>query len=154
MRGWLQVGYLLARLGRGARGFPNPRRRIDLAIQFGRIINYGLGGRPGLRPGDRDDQSTTGCAVRGSRCVTMLALIAGKVSYLHVVVEWYGQPGWVAALTPFWVDGMIVAASTTLPAVSRSTQRPLRESPRRGRGPIPPSATQPSAGEDEPRRRV
>jgi hypothetical protein len=31
-----------------------------------------------------------------------------------------GQPGWVAALTPFSVDGMIVAASTTLLADSRS----------------------------------
>ena len=32
----------------------------------------------------------------------------------------YGQPGWVAALTPLSVDGMIVAASTTLLADSRS----------------------------------
>ena len=34
-----------------------------------------------------------------------------------------GQPGWVAALTPFSVDGMIVAASTTLLADSRSSGR-------------------------------
>jgi hypothetical protein len=34
-----------------------------------------------------------------------------------------GQPGWVAALTPFSVDGMIVAASTTLLADSRSGGR-------------------------------
>ena len=49
-------------------------------------------------------------------CVGMLALIAGTVSYLHMhlLVEMHGQPGWVAALTPLSVDGMIVAASTTL----------------------------------------
>jgi hypothetical protein len=35
-------------------------------------------------------------------CVAMLALIAGTVSYLHMhrLVEFHGQPGWVAALTP------------------------------------------------------
>ena len=51
----------------------------------------------------------------------MLALIAGTVSYLHMhlLVELHGQPGWVAALTPLSVDGMIVAASTTLLAESR-----------------------------------
>jgi hypothetical protein len=55
----------------------------------------------------------------------MLALIAATVSYLHMhmLVELHGQPGWVAALTPFSVDGMIVAASTTLPADSRSGER-------------------------------
>lgn len=55
-------------------------------------------------------------------CVAMLALIAGTVSYLHMhlLVELHGQPGWVAALTPLSVDGMIVAASTTLLADSRS----------------------------------
>ena len=49
-------------------------------------------------------------------CVGILALIAGTVSYLHMhlLVELHGQPGWVAALTPLSVDGMIVAASTTL----------------------------------------
>src|SRR4030088_1373227 len=54
--------------------------------------------------------------------VTMLALIAGTVSYLHMhaLVALHGQPGWVAALTPLSVDGMIVAASTTLLAESRS----------------------------------
>jgi hypothetical protein len=54
------------------------------------------------------------------RCA--LALIAGTVSYLHMrlLVELHGQPGWVAALTPLSVDGMIVAASTTLLADSRS----------------------------------
>src|SRR5215831_11661586 len=54
--------------------------------------------------------------------VGLLALIAGTVSYLHMhtLVAWHGQPGWVAALTPFSVDGMIVAASTTLLAESRS----------------------------------
>lgn len=54
-------------------------------------------------------------------CVGMLALIAGTVSYLHMhlLVELHGQPGWVAALTPLSVDGMIVAASTTLLADSQ-----------------------------------
>jgi uncharacterized protein DUF2637 len=58
-------------------------------------------------------------------CVGMLALIAGTVSYLHMhlLVELHGQPGWVAALTPLSVDGMIVAASTTLLAESRSGTR-------------------------------
>src|SRR3984957_17096925 len=58
-------------------------------------------------------------------CVTLLALIAGTVSYLHMhsLVALHGQPGWVAALTPLSVDGMIVAASTTLLAESRSGGR-------------------------------
>lgn len=58
-------------------------------------------------------------------CVALLALIAGTVSYLHMhrLVELHGQPGWVAALTPFSVDGMIVAASTTLLAESKSGRR-------------------------------
>jgi hypothetical protein len=58
-------------------------------------------------------------------CVALLALIAATVSYLHVhmLVESHGQPGWVAALTPLSVDGMIVAASTTLLADSRSGSR-------------------------------
>ena len=58
-------------------------------------------------------------------CVTLLALIAGTVSYLHMhaLVALHGQPGWVAALTPLSVDGMIVAASTTLLADSRSGSR-------------------------------
>ena len=52
----------------------------------------------------------------------MLALIAGTVSYLHMhlLVQLHGQPGWVAALTPLSVDGMIVAASTTLLGEPRS----------------------------------
>jgi hypothetical protein len=55
-------------------------------------------------------------------CVALLALIAGTVSFLHMhrLVALHGQPGWVAALTPLSVDGMIVAASTTLLAESRS----------------------------------
>ena len=55
-------------------------------------------------------------------CVALLALIAGTVSYLHMhrLVAMHGQPGWVASLTPLSVDGMIVAASTTLLADSRS----------------------------------
>jgi hypothetical protein len=49
-------------------------------------------------------------------CVALLALIAGTVSYLHMhlLVELHGEPGWVAALAPLSVDGMIVAASTKL----------------------------------------
>jgi Protein of unknown function (DUF2637) len=42
---------------------------------------------------------------------------------MHLLVELHGQPGWVAALTPLSVDGMIVAASTTLLADSRSGNR-------------------------------
>lgn len=58
-------------------------------------------------------------------CVALLALIAATVSYLHMhmLVEIHGQPGWVATLTPFSVDGMIVAASTTLLADSRGGDR-------------------------------
>lgn len=45
-------------------------------------------------------------------------------SYAPGLVEYHGQPGWVAALTPLSVDGMIVAASTTLLArFSVGTQR-------------------------------
>lgn len=63
------------------------------------------------------------CTTTG--CVALLALIAGTVSYLHMhtLVALHGQPGWVAALTPLSVDGMIVAASTTLLADSRSGRR-------------------------------
>jgi Protein of unknown function (DUF2637) len=58
-------------------------------------------------------------------CVSLLALIAGTVSYLHMhrLVALHGQPGWVAALTPLSVDGMIVAASATLLAESRAGRR-------------------------------
>jgi Protein of unknown function (DUF2637) len=58
-------------------------------------------------------------------CVALLALIAGTVSYLHMhlLVQLDGQPGWVAVLTPLSVDGMIVAASTTLLAESRTGGR-------------------------------
>jgi hypothetical protein len=58
-------------------------------------------------------------------CVAMPALIAATVSYLHMhmLVELNGQPGWVAALTPFSVDSMIVAALTTLLADSRGGGR-------------------------------
>ena len=68
---------------------------------------------------DRWIRRTTIC------CVGLLAVIAGTVSYLHmhVLVELHGQQGWVAALTPLSVDGMIVAASTTLLAESRSGGR-------------------------------
>jgi Protein of unknown function (DUF2637) len=58
-------------------------------------------------------------------CVALLALIAGTVSYLHMytLVATHGQPGWVAVLTPLSIDGMILAASTTLLADSRSSSR-------------------------------
>src|SRR5215467_10492336 len=71
------------------------------------------------RPGDRWIRWTT------IGCVALLALIAGTVSYLHMhlLVELHGQPGWVAALTPLSVGGMIVAASTTLLADSRAGER-------------------------------
>jgi hypothetical protein len=71
------------------------------------------------RPGDRWPRWTT------IGCVGLLAIIAGTVSYLHMhaLVARHGQPGWVAALTPFSVDGMIVAASTTLLADSRTGRR-------------------------------
>jgi hypothetical protein len=71
------------------------------------------------RPVDRWIRWTT------TGCVALLALIAGTVSYLHMhlLVELHGQPGWVAALTPLSVDGMIVAASTTLLADSRAGER-------------------------------
>jgi hypothetical protein len=57
-------------------------------------------------------------------CVALLALIAATVSYLHMheLVASHGQQGWVA-LTPLSVDGMIVAASTTLLSESRSGSR-------------------------------
>jgi len=55
--------------------------------------------------------------------VALLGLIAASVSYLHMLVASHGQLGWLAALTPFSVDGMIFAASTTLLADSRSGSR-------------------------------
>jgi hypothetical protein len=49
-----------------------------------------------------------------------LALIAGTVYlHMHLLVVRHGQPGWVVALTRLSVDGMIVAASTTLLPDSR-----------------------------------
>jgi len=42
---------------------------------------------------------------------------------MHTLVALHWQLGWVAALTPLSVDGMIVAASTTLLAESRSGSR-------------------------------
>jgi len=57
-------------------------------------------------------------------CLTLLAVIAGTVSYLHMhrLVALHGQPGWVASLAPLSVDGMIVAASATLLAESRASR--------------------------------
>jgi Protein of unknown function (DUF2637) len=42
---------------------------------------------------------------------------------MHMLVELQGQPGWAAALTPFSVDEMTRAASTTLLADSRPGDR-------------------------------
>jgi hypothetical protein len=42
---------------------------------------------------------------------------------MHMLVELHGLPGWPATLMPLSVDGMIVAASTTLLAESRSGGR-------------------------------
>jgi hypothetical protein len=53
-------------------------------------------------------------------CVGLLALIAGRCP-ICICMRWWrctGSLGWVAALTPLSVDGMIVAASTTLLADS------------------------------------
>jgi hypothetical protein len=76
-------------------------------------------GSTGERRGGSLDQ------VDHDRVRGLLALIAGTVSYLHMhdLVARHGQPGWVAALTPLSEDGMIVAASTTLLADSRSGRR-------------------------------
>ena len=61
-----------------------------------------------------DDRLRGGArADRGDGLVTAHASADG--------VAW--EPGWVATLTPFSVDGMIVAASTTLQADSRSGNR-------------------------------
>jgi hypothetical protein len=48
---------------------------------------------------------------------------------MHLLVELHGQPGWVAALTPLPVDGMIVAASTMVLAGSRSAGLRYRPGP-------------------------
>ncbi|HEV2374364.1 MAG TPA: DUF2637 domain-containing protein [Streptosporangiaceae bacterium] len=60
-------------------------------------------------------------------CVALLALIASTVSYLHMhtLVARHGQPGWVAALTPLSVDGMIVA-EPTLPVYESPSIGPAR----------------------------
>jgi hypothetical protein len=42
---------------------------------------------------------------------------------MHMLVALQGQPRWVAALTPLSVDGLILDASTTLLAGSRSGER-------------------------------
>jgi hypothetical protein len=47
----------------------------------------------------------------------------GSYLHMHMLVAEHGQPGWVSALTPLSVDGMIVAASTTLLADSRSGRK-------------------------------
>src|ERR1039457_3550377 len=89
---------------------PNPNACLPVSSQLG------AGHKSGP---DRWIRGTT------TGCVALLAVIAGTVSYLHMhlLVELHGQPGWVAALTPLSVDGMIVAASTTLLADSRAGGR-------------------------------
>ena len=84
----------------------------------------------GVDAGDEVEPSAEGLhvagdGVDGAGCVTLLALIAATVCYLHMrmLVGLHGQPGWVAALTPLSVSGMIVAASTTLLADSRTGER-------------------------------
>ena len=71
------------------------------------------------RGGDRWIRWTT------TGCVALLALIAATVSYLHMhlLVELHGQPGVGGRPDAVSVDGMIVAASTTLLADSRSGGR-------------------------------
>lgn len=88
----------------------NPNVRWQVSSQFG------AGHEPAGRPVD---------PVHDDRCVGLLALIGGTVSYLHMhlLVELHGQPDWVAALTPLLADGMIVAASTTLLADSWAGER-------------------------------
>lgn len=55
-------------------------------------------------------------SVGNDGCVALLTPIAATVSWLHMhpLVEVHGQPGWVGALIPLSVDGMIVAALTAL----------------------------------------
>jgi hypothetical protein len=47
----------------------------------------------------------------------------GLLPNIHLLVELHGQRGRVAALTPLSADGVIVVASTTLPADSMAGER-------------------------------
>jgi hypothetical protein len=96
-----------------------PLVRAYWLVSEGGLASYAGGGGPVIGRADRWIQRTT------IACVALLAVIAGTVSYLHMhaLVALHGQPGWVAALTPLSVDGMIVAASTALLADSRSGRR-------------------------------
>jgi Protein of unknown function (DUF2637) len=73
---------------------------------------FGAGRDCGRGPVDSVDHNRL-CRIAG----------ADRGDSLLRLVELHGQPGWVAALTPFSVDGMIVAASTTLLADSRTGRR-------------------------------
>jgi diadenosine tetraphosphate (Ap4A) HIT family hydrolase len=59
-------------------------------------------------------------------CVALLALIAGTVSHLHMhlLVELHGQPGWVAALTPLPVDGMMIGHPSRQQADQQHSAQP------------------------------
>jgi hypothetical protein len=54
--------------------------------------------------------------------VALLALIAGTASclHMHLLVELHGQSGWVAALTPLSVEGMIVTEPSCWQGTSQS----------------------------------
>ena len=83
-------------------------------------VNSQLGAGHDRRPGPVDpvDNDRMHCSAGADRWHSLLP------SYAPGLVELHGQPGWVAALTPLSVDGMIVAASTTLLArFSVGTQR-------------------------------
>jgi len=118
-------------------GQPGPARVAGLRTDRGDLATFRLAGRgpcrPERRPARAQAASSTSASLNGALsptttgCVAFLVLIAGTVSYsylhMRLLVELHGQPGWVAALTPLSVDGMIVAASTTLPADSRGGNR-------------------------------
>jgi Protein of unknown function (DUF2637) len=103
------------------------------SVNYGRFIGWSECSEKPMRPGwsvrtrepVMSGPADTWIRRTTTGCVALLALIAATVSYLHMhmPVELHGQPGWVGALTPFSADGMIVAASTTLLADSRSGGR-------------------------------
>ena len=113
---------------RGRLVVANHRSTIDIAILLrafgGRMVSReDLSGWPLLGAAarsvgtifvDRDDAMSGGSDrwIRWTTtgCVALLALMARTVSYLHMhtLVALHGQPGWVSALTPLSVDGMIV----------------------------------------------
>src|SRR5215469_16111398 len=64
----------------------------------------GAGHEPAGGPVDQVDHDRVRGAARADRRDSLYP-------HMHTLVELHGQPGWVAALTPLSVDGMIVAAS-------------------------------------------